>query len=460
MERQKNILVIGDTILDIYIYISPNKISDEAHVITSLIENIKYVLGGGSNVARNIASLGHKCTYIGISTKELQNKIKSEFKFYGVNPKLYCASDSVQVKTRIISTRGSQICRYDSKIDPMISKEIKSNIISYINDNIKDFDFVIMSKYYDFFMDESFCQKIISICNKNNKKVLVDNRQNNAKWFKNIDFYKFNFNEFNNLFPFEKIKNDEKSIICCIEKNIDFFSMFKNLIITRSNYPTIYYNTLDRKWISVDVDEVVVKDVSGAGDTFVASFATQFSDSIDIKNIIKKSHDICNVVVKKLGTDVVWTYELNLLTDISLISKHLKINGKKIVLTNGVFDILHEGHMKILKEAKKHGDYLIVAINSDASVKKLKGSDRPIKSEDERKKILELIKYVDKVIIFNEQTVDKLIKKIKPNIYVKGGDYNLDNIPEKNSLKYVEDVVFVKMIKNKSSTDLIKKIRG
>ena len=134
-------------------------------------------------------------------------------------------------------------------------------------------------------------------------------------------------------------------------------------------------------------------------------------------------------------------------------------DGKKIVFTNGCFDILHAGHVRYLTEAKKFGDILIVGLNSDASVKKLKGNSRPINSEQDRAEVLLGLKAVDEVVIFSEQTAENLISKIQPDIYVKGGDYNLENLPEAKIVQsYGGEVKFINLVEGRSTSNIIKKI--
>lgn len=459
---QNKILVIGDTILDEYIYVDPIKISDEAHVITSNIVNKKYVLGGGSNVARNIASLGGECTYLGLTSEHVNNRLLECMSEYDLKPILFNTENSVQIKTRVISTRGSQINRFDSIFNQSCDNNIVTKITKYLEENLNQFNFLVISKYYDFFLTPDLIKKILELAKKYNIKVIVDNRQKNISDFKDADFYKLNFNEFHKIYNCDILDNTFNSIKEIILKN----GMLVNcLIITRSSLPTIVCKKNNDKieFAEVKVKEVDVRDVSGAGDTFVASFSINFkNDHIDLNSIVENiyiCHDVCNLVIKKMGTSVVWAYELNSDLPLSTLCEQLKKNSKKIVFTNGVFDILHIGHIKLLKEAKSFGDYLIVGINSDESVRKIKGSNRPINPENNRKIILEAIKFVDKVIIFNDETVSSLLEEIKPNIYVKGGDYTLENIPEKNSLKYVGKVHFIDIVEGKSSTDIINKLK-
>jgi len=145
--------------------------------------------------------------------------------------------------------------------------------------------------------------------------------------------------------------------------------------------------------------------------------------------------------------------------EIETIVSNIKKQNKKIVLTNGCFDILHIGHARYLKKAKECGDYLFIGLNSDSSVKKLKGETRPINNENDRAELLGYFDFVDYVVIFHEQTADNLLLKIKPNFYVKGGDYTKENLPEAKTLDIVNaELVLVNFVNGYSTTKIIKEI--
>ncbi|MEK7433658.1 MAG: D-glycero-beta-D-manno-heptose 1-phosphate adenylyltransferase [Cyanobacteriota bacterium] len=146
--------------------------------------------------------------------------------------------------------------------------------------------------------------------------------------------------------------------------------------------------------------------------------------------------------------------------DLKILIQKLKEDGKKIVLTNGCFDILHIGHAEYLKESKSLGDILFVGINSDSSVKKLKGDSRPLNNEIDRAKLLGYLKFVDYTVVFDEKTADNIIELIQPNIYVKGGDYTKESLPEYETLKkYNIDVAFVNFVNGYSTKKIIEKIK-
>jgi D-beta-D-heptose 7-phosphate kinase/D-beta-D-heptose 1-phosphate adenosyltransferase len=197
----------------------------------------------------------------------------------------------------------------------------------------------------------------------------------------------------------------------------------KNGKIVRSDFPTKAQD---------------VFDVSGAGDTVIASIAAGLASGFTLSDSIKLANIAAGIVVGKLGTSTVTQGEISPffsdshshieIQDIKDISKDLHAEDKRIVFTNGCFDILHAGHVEYLEAAKALGDVLIVGINSDRSVKLLKGKDRPINELDHRSKVLGSLKCVDKVVVFNDKTPLNLIKAVKPDVLVKGGDYKVKEI--------------------------------
>lgn len=453
----KKILVIGDTIIDKYIYLETLKISDEAPVITHNINKTSYNLGGGSNVGRNIKTLGCECDYLGLKNFDNDKLIQSLFKESKIKSFLFTCKNSVPIKTRIIS-RNQQISRFDTKNEIYISPKTWNKIYNFINKNIYKYDFVVFSKYFDGFLEPSFVNYVANKCKLNNIPTILDNRQSNSLDYHNIDFLKLNFKEFQNLIC-KKIDNNNETISMNL-KEIYNKANYKNIIVTRAEKDVILINKQKEiHYFPIEKSEVV--DVSGAGDTFVATIACFYNNTSNIETI-KLAIKASKISISKLGTSVTYKHELFEDEKQTTLEKFLDIKrkqNKKIVLTNGVFDILHTGHIKLLKESKLKGDILIVGLNSDESVKKIKGKFRPINNQEDRKEILKSIKYVDYVEIFNEKNAINLIKITKPDIYVKGGDYTLETLPEKNVLKNAE-VIFVNRNDNKSTTNMINKINS
>jgi D-beta-D-heptose 7-phosphate kinase/D-beta-D-heptose 1-phosphate adenosyltransferase len=218
-----------------------------------------------------------------------------------------------------------------------------------------------------------------------------------------------------------------------------------------------------------------VFDVTGAGDTVIATLCLAAAAKVNPKTAATLANTAASVVVGKIGTQPCYYEELEEALvghepvmkkiksrpELSAITQRLKNAGAKIVFTNGCFDLLHLGHVRYLREAKKLGDVLIVGLNSDSSVRILKGKPRPFISEMERAEVLASLACVDYVCIFPEKRPDELIKLVRPNVHVKGGDYNFDHLPEKKLVESLGGkVVIIPPIKGRSTTNIVEKILG
>lgn len=456
MSNAPKILVIGDTILDKYIFLESKKISDEAPVITYEQVKYNYVLGGGSNVIKNLKNLNSNCHYLGLASIETKAILKNLFNDLKIKHSLFLAKNSVPIKTRFMS-KNQQIFRYDTTNEINLDKNTFKKIKTFLKNHLQNFDVIIFSKYFDGFITPDLVNFVTS---NFNKITYLDNRQNNNYLFKNISILKLNWNEYQNMIE-KKASENEEEIIKNLKK-IYRKNSFQKIILTRADKNVIV--TSGNKYEIYKVPEVKVVDVSGAGDTFVATLALMnfnrnFSVAMEIA-IYSSS-----LVVGKVGTSSIYSYELknffqnsNKLSDLLSLIKDQKFRGKKIVLTNGVFDILHLGHLDLLKKAKNKGDILVVAINSDKSVKTLKGINRPVNNQIDRKKMLESLSFVDFVYIFDELDAINIIEKILPDVYVKGGDYNEKNLPEKKVLQKIPEIFFVPKTEDKSTSCIIEKI--
>jgi len=211
-----------------------------------------------------------------------------------------------------------------------------------------------------------------------------------------------------------------------------------------------------------------VFDVSGAGDTVLAYIASGIASGKTLGNSAEIANDAAGIAVGKFGTTVVNRNDLlesskreKLCTLGEITSELRKKSDKKIGFTNGCFDIIHQGHIYYLKEARKKCDFLIVGLNSDESIKKLKGKDRPILSEKERSEVLENFNFIDRIVLFNEETPVKLIKKIKPSFIFKGDDYKIEEVVGHQIIKrWGGKVILIKCIKGKSTSNIIRKIKN
>ena len=459
--RKPHILVIGDLIIDQYLTGDSERISPEAPVQIVNITSEEFKLGGAGNVVNNLVEFGSIVSLISvIGTCEVAKKLKKLLLEKHINTDLLIEEDSRKSskKTRIISG-NQQVIRFDSESIDVISKTSSNKIIKALEDKILEYDLLILSDYGKGVLGKNLTQSIIKIASKFNKKVLVDP--------KGLDFEKYSGsflltpnrseasgwwgNKLNSLEDVEKCSKNLKD-----QLNLSYG------LITLSNEGIGVY---DKSFKLFPTKAKEVFDVTGAGDTVIAALGFALASNFDMQASVQFANLAAGVVVSKIGSSVVSLQEIKYFynkkdfysfEEIKVIVDNLKKESKDIIFTNGCFDIIHSGHVTYLKSAKALGDILIVGLNSDSSVKKLKGDTRPINNESHRSSVLSAIKYVDYVVIFNDETPYELIKTIKPKFLVKGGDYAGKDIV---GSEFSENVRTVDFIKGISTSEIINKIR-
>lgn len=383
-----HIAVIGDYILDQYIYGKVNRISPESPIPVFEEIRTEYRNGGSGNVAENLKALGASVTH-------------------------YYNHQHHSVKKRYVCDHHIMF-RADSE-DYVIN--------DHIDFNLSGIQYCILSDYNKGFLHYS--QEIINHCHSQGCYVVVDPKKHLSN-YRGADYIKLNNKELSKY-------TDGESHQEILEKyNIG------SLIITQGERGVFVYSKDFQGQISCERHQV--KDVTGAGDVFIAAMTFFLAKGKTLQEAAAKANVLASLSVTKFGT-----YTL----------KAEDIKQSKIIFTNGCFDILHKGHVEYLKKSKDLGSRLIVGLNSDESVKRLKGLDRPINNQEDRKTVLESLGCVDEVIIFDEDTPYELIKNTRPDIITKGGDYKPEDVVGNDLC----DVVIIPLVEGKSTTKTIEKIR-
>ena len=461
----KKICVIGDIMLDKYIYGKASKISPEAPIPIVLFEKQYKSLGGSANVACNIINLNIQCFVIGrVGFDDDATKVEELLSEKKINYRLIKDENPTISKTRIISS-NQQMIRLDvEKVTPLKDEQEKE-IIEFFKENCKDFDIVLISDYAKGFCTENLCHQVIQISNENNIKVIIDPKKRNWKKYEGAYLITPNHLE---LFEYtgKDIDNRDSDIEIMLKdiyKNLNI----ENIIVTRAEKGMSFYDGKD--FVHIPAIPIEVFDVSGAGDCVISVIATCLSMGYSLLDSAQIANKAASIVVQKAGT-VPITYEefINVIEktnqsktcsfeQIKLIVNDLKRKEKKIVFTNGCFDILHAGHVKYLEKAKELGDVLIIGLNSDSSIQHLKGKGRPIQNQQDRAYILSALEFVDFIVIFDDDTPLNLIKIIEPDILVKGGDYDIKDIVGR---EYAKQTITIPFIEGKSTSSVIKKIKS
>ena len=434
MLSKGNVLVIGDIILDRYLSGNVDRVSPEAPVPVLKPQNEETRLGGAANVALNLSSLGCQATLIGALGKDnAADQVINLLKKNKIKTALTKSFHPTISKLRILASQ-QQLLRIDSEED-FSDKDWQSSLSQFKKHVGLDKNKVLIISDYGKGTLKNI-PSLISVAKKKNKIILVDPKGKDFIKYKGADVITPNLSEFEGVVGKIKSEND------LTKKGKDLINKLnlKSLLITRGSEGMTLLDLKNGKIIRADfpTEAQDVFDVSGAGDTVIASIAAGLASGFTLSDSIKLANIAAGIVVGKLGTSTVTQGEISPffsdshshieIQDIKNISKDLHTEDKRIVFTNGCFDILHAGHVEYLEAAKALGDVLIVGINSDRSVKLLKGKDRPINELDHRSKVLGSLKCVDKVVVFNDKTPLHLIKAVKPDVLVKGGDYKVKEI--------------------------------
>ena len=473
-------LVIGDIMLDEYINGNVKRLSPEAPVpIVNVNDNI-YKIGGAGNVALNLLGLGIKTVIVGeIGDDNSGEILKSLFKENGLPTKhLLKKKGSTTTKTRVMSGQ-QQIVRLDYDEFSAGPNQIElKKILKLISSSPSA---IIISDYEKGFLTALALKKIIHAANKKNIPILIDPKGKDLEKYRGATAITPNKKEAYLLANLTSKKENilEKSLKKIIKKyNFTFISM------TQGEYGIKYITHNKVEEFPTRASEQVF-DVSGAGDTVIATLTASIIGNLPLKDGFELANLAAGIVIRQIGTMPIekneLLIELHSLTSINTIKKvigskedlldqvkTLRKNNpgqdskKKLSIgfTNGCFDILHAGHVTYLAKAKEQVDLLIVALNSDRSVRKIKGSDRPIIGEADRALVLCALESVDSVILFDENTPLNLIKSIKPDVLFKGNDYTIESVVgAKEVKKWGGKVTLVPVVEGRSTTKIIKKLR-
>ena len=464
------ILVVGDLMIDHYLWGSANRISPEAPVQVVDVQKETTVLGGAGNVVNNLVSLGADVMVISVVGEDaVSAELTQMLEDIKVRHYLICDENRKTTKKSRIIASAQQIIRYDQESKEDISAQSEALITMGLLKIIDQFDVILVSDYGKGVITDSLMGKIIFCASGSNTKVLVDPKGDD--YTKYIGSYLLTPNKKEAQEATNIDINDDASLKVALKKLHNTACLQVPMI------------TLSEDGIAIlDENDNVIKkptvarevfDVTGAGDTVLASLGYCLAKGDNIVDAMEFANLAAGVVVGKIGSATATIEEieeyksslhkssieshLKTFDEIEQTVARLKKQNKKIVFTNGCFDILHKGHVQYLDKAKSFGDVLILGLNSDASVSALKGPSRPINNEDDRGYILAALESVDYVVKFTDDTPLSLIEIVQPDVLVKGGDYEGKKVVGSEIAKELKLVQFVD---GKSTTKTIEKIQA
>ena len=463
-----NVLVVGDVMLDRYWHGPTARISPEAPVPVVNVKQIEERPGGAANVALNIAALGAKSKIIGlVGDDEAANIIKSSLDSVHVETGFVTVKNAPTITKLRVLSRHQQLIRLDFE-EPFHDVDSSAMINNIEKALTNSNPVVVFSDYNKGSLAD--VQKMIQSAKKHGAKILVDPKWADFEKYRGVTLLTPNLSEFETVVGHCKTDQELFDRAQQLVKDLELDA----LLVTRSeNGMTLIRENQAPFHLATQAQEVF--DVTGAGDTVIAVLAASLSVGSSFENACVLANAAAGVVVGKIGTSTVNTIELanavysqqeigfGVLTEeqLKLAVKLAQHRGEKVVMTNGCFDILHAGHVSYLNTAREQGDRLIVAVNSDQSVRGLKGEGRPVNPVDRRMAVLAGLGSVDWVVEFTEETPQRLIAEILPDLLVKGGDYKPEEIAGGEEVIANGGEVRVLQFKDGCSTsEIIKTIRN
>jgi len=431
------VLIVGDIILDHYLWGSVERTTPEAPVAIVRHEHDNHALGGASNVAHNIAALGGRARLVGVvGSDEPGRQLREAIKNNGINARdlVVDRSRKTTQKTRVVST-GQLLLRIDRESNEAVPDTVANKIIEKIKVIAPKCGAILLSDYAKGVLTQEVIKAAIDAARRNAIPVLVDPKGRDFSRYQGADVMTPNQKEIA-TFTGEIISNQqalEKAGRSLIRK-----CKLQALVATRDSEGLSIIRPRGAT-VSYPAKAPEVMDVTGGGDTAIATLALGLAAGLGLDDAARMANHAGGIVVGKLGVATVSADELaaslldhdgnwkvRTLEELKILLANQQTKGRKIVFTNGCFDLLHAGHIQFLHEARREGDMLVVGLNTDPSVRKLKGRGRPLIQQKQRAAILGALQCVDYIVFFDSRTPEVLLRDLKPDILVKG-----DNLSEK-----------------------------
>jgi len=440
--RAGRVLVLGDVMLDRFVYGTVQRISPEAPIPVVAVDRSADMPGGAANVARNIAALGARATLIGVCGDDapataLRAQLASS---PTIEVRLIVdASRPTSLKTRYVAD-GQQVMRADRESREPLGTAAEAAVLSAYADALGEADLVILSDYAKGVLSPSLIRAAIDLAGRSAKRVIVDPKSKDFARYRGATILTPNRQELQ-LAAGRECESEADLVIAA--RALLSAGICDYLLVTRGK-DGMSIVAADGAALHQPTTARQVFDVSGAGDTVVATLALGLAAGGDVAQAAALANHAAGIVVGKRGTATVTTGEMIAalapadggadphkifsLDSVLRLARAWRDQGLKVAFTNGCFDLLHPGHVSLLDQARRSADRLIVGLNADLSIRRLKGPNRPVQSEVARATVLAAIKSVDAVVIFAENTPLQLIEKLEPDVLVKGADYTVSTV--------------------------------
>jgi D-beta-D-heptose 7-phosphate kinase/D-beta-D-heptose 1-phosphate adenosyltransferase len=473
----RTVLCVGDLMLDEFVYGEVSRISPEAPAPVIAVQRSETDIGGAGNVARNIASIGARCVFVGLVGEDeagarLRVALAKEGRIESV-----LVADSTRPttrKVRFVSEHFStHMLRADWELASPAASDVEQKLIDAILPRIERTDIVLLSDYAKGVLTARVIRNVIDAARKAGRRVIVDPKSANFAIYRGATVLTPNRKEFAAA---TRSRADTDQSIADAAQDAMQLADCEAILVTQSEHGMTLVPR-NGEPIHVPAHPVKVRDVSGAGDTVAAVLAATLATGADWETSLRMANAAAAVAVSKKGTATVTPSELRrkILPHASLAAEEKIVppggdlegqlaewrrQGLRIGFTNGCFDILHPGHVKVLTAARGACDRLVVGLNSDASVRRLKGAGRPVQDERARAEVLAALEAVDLVALFEEDTPIRLITQIRPSVLVKGGDYTREQVVGHEIVEAGGgEVLLVDVLPGFSTTSLVERAR-
>lgn len=468
----KKVVVFGDMMIDEYLEGNVSRISPEAPVPVVHVQKCTKRLGGAGNVVRNLCALGAKVSAVSfIGADEAGDWLAERFKSYDVDISGLCRSGEAvtSIKTRV-TAHNQQLLRYDRELVRNVPDSYVKQLEGTIDSLLGGACVLIISDYGKGVVTADSARAVITAAKKKGIPVIVDPKGSDYTKYRGATVCTPNMKELQGAVGRELSSEEEiaqAGVELCENCGIDYIlatrsekgmSLISGKTHEKSDYPALAKE---------------VSDVTGAGDTVISVFSLCYALGASKDDCCRLSNIAASIVVSKFGAAVASPDEIRrcitpsaknascilTLEEAAQTAEKLRNLGKKIVFTNGCFDIVHAGHISSFKQAREFGDILFVGVNSDASVRRLKGDKRPIVSQENRMALLESLSCIDYLVLFEDDTPEELIRAIKPDVLVKGKDWEGKEVAGGEFVRSCGgEVKFIELEQGLSTTNVINKI--
>lgn len=439
--RYRQVLVLGDVILDEYLLGECGRLSPEAPVPVVRVSRTRQVLGGAGNTAANIVSLGGRATLVGLlGEDEAGATLRRCAAEAGVKLEGVPKRGGTLRKTRVVG-QSQQIVRLDYEEGRSPEPDVTERILELVSRRLDACDIVVISDYAKGFLSPALAREIIDRAHAVGRQVVVDPRPQHRSCYAGCDYLTPNWREARELLGWLDAPASASEVNAVAEALSS--QLETNVVLTLGPEGIAFCSRGGGERFGLPTVAREVFDVSGAGDTVVAAFSLALASGADHRTAVNLANRAASVAVGKFGTATVTPEEILEDTDalrlvprraLAPLAATLRARGRRIVTINGSFDLLHAGHLHILSEARRQGDVLVVGLNSDASVCRYKGPDRPVVPERQRAEMLLALRMVDYVHIFDEADPVPFLKEVGPDVHVNGAEYG-ENCVENETVR-------------------------